>query len=151
ANTRMMYPQPRPGREADPEKPDPREAACGEQIWPEAADARPPQSGSDADRSGQDERATREVHLSRLIEHREGQEPEGVGGYTEKKKERNYGMRSEDESRDEIRDGEIHRQGDRPADGQPWFVEGVDDANIHERRHGGCTDRRTHRQQGPPP
>src|SRR4029450_7621169 len=110
---RRAHPSPR--SQADPEKPDPREAACGEQIWPEAADARPPQSGSDADRSRQDERATREVNLSRLIEHCDAQEPEGVGGDSEKKQERNYRVRPEDESRDEIADSEIRRQGDRPA------------------------------------
>ena len=101
--------------QAAPEEPEPRNAAGDEQIGPEAADAHPPESVGDGDRSSQD-RQPGEVTVSGGVEHREDHEPEHVRGDPEQQQERNRRVRTEDDPRDEIADGEIGRQGYGPAE-----------------------------------
>ena len=85
------------GCQTAPEQAKPRDAPGAEQIWPEAADAQPSQTGRDADRSRQDAQATGEMNLSQWVEQRENQKPKRVGGDSQQEQEGNHRMRTKDD------------------------------------------------------
>ena len=122
-----------------------------EQIGPEALHPRPSQADGKAHRDGQDQRAADEMQVPRWIEQRECHEPERVRCDREQEQKRDRRMLSEDDSRDEIADGDIGRQGNGPADREHRLVERVDDPDVDQRRDNRSADRRNHRQQRPPP
>ena len=75
------------------------------------------------------------MNLSQWVEQRERHESKRVGGDSQKEQEGNHGMRPKDDSRHEIGDGEIRRQGDWPAEGQHGFVQDLDDAKMNQCRN----------------
>ena len=137
--------------EAAPEQRVPRHTACGEQIRPEASYACASQSEGHADGDGHDQRATAEPNVLGRMPDRERQKPQDVGRDREEQQKRDRRMPSEDDSCDEIADGDISGERDRPADRQHRLVEYVDHAHVDHRGNNRGADRCNDRHQRAPP
>ena len=105
------------------------------------------QAAGNTDRDGQDQDATPEMEVAGGTDKGECDKSEHIGRDREQKQKRDSRMLSENDSSDQIADGEIGREWNRPADREHGLVECVDDADVDQRRDNRGADRCNNRQR----
>ena len=135
-----------------PEQPPPRHRARPNQVEPECFHAGPPQAVRQQNRDADNDRTGNHVRVANLIEYRQHDETQHIGGDREQQQERDRRrMATEDQPGHEIADGDVGSERDRPADAEHRFLELVYRPHVDQRGNRRRADRRNHRQQDAPP